>query len=201
MPRENDSAWLLHPHRRGLQNIERMRRYSQREEVDLLIVGAGAGGVTLAQRLARAGWRIVILEKGPFWDPDRDWVSDEAGSHGIYWTDKRIIGGTDPIELGKNNSGVGVGGSMTHFAGYAPRLHPSDFEVRTRDGVAVDWPISYRDLKGSFERVERELPVSGQDWPWGDPHTYPHSAHPISAAAGVAWRGAEKCGIEMRVGP
>ena len=45
--------------------------------------------------------------------------------------------------MGKNNSGVGVGGSMTHFAGYVPRLHPSDFEVRTRDGVAVDWPISY----------------------------------------------------------
>src|SRR5438067_10793584 len=133
MPRENDSPWLLHPHRRGLQNLERMRRYSQREEVDLLIVGAGAGGITLAQRLARAGWRIVIVEKGPFWDPDRDWVSDEAGSHSIYWTDKRIIGGSDPIEMGKNNSGVGVGGPMTHFAGYTPRLHPSDFEVHTRD--------------------------------------------------------------------
>ena len=58
------------------------------------MVGAGAGGVTLAQRLARAGWRIVILEKGPFWDPDRDWVSDEKGAGGIYWTDTRIISGT-----------------------------------------------------------------------------------------------------------
>ena len=103
--------------------------------------------------------------------------------------------------MGKNNSGVGVGGSMTHFAGYVPRLHPSDFEVRTRDGVAVDWPISYEELKPSFERVERELPVAGQDWPWGDPHTYPHAPHPISGAAAVAWRGAEDCGIEMRVGP
>jgi choline dehydrogenase-like flavoprotein len=201
MPRENDSPWLLDPHKRGLQNLARMRRHSQSEPVDLLIVGAGAGGVTLAQRLARAGWSIVILEKGPFWDPDRDWVSDEAASHPIYWTDKRIIGGTDPIQMGKNNSGVGVGGSMTHFAGYVPRLHPSDFEVRSRDGVAVDWPISYAELRDSFERIERELPVSGQDWPWGDPHTYPHSAHPISAAAGVAWRGAKDCGIEMRVGP
>jgi choline dehydrogenase-like flavoprotein len=201
MPPENDSARLLHPHRRGLQNLERMRRYARNEELDMLIVGAGAGGITLAQRLARAGWRIVILEKGPFWDPDRDWVSDEAGSHPVYWTEKRIIGGTDPIEMGKNNSGVGVGGSMTHFAGYTPRLHPSDFEVHTRDGVAVDWPISYDELKQSFERVERELPVSGQDWPWGDPHTYPHSPHPISAAAGVAWRGARECGVEMRVGP
>jgi choline dehydrogenase-like flavoprotein len=103
--------------------------------------------------------------------------------------------------MGKNNSGVGVGGSMTHFAGYVPRLHPSDFEVRTRDGVAVDWPISYWDLQASFERVERELPVAGQDWPWGDPHTYPYAPHPVSSAGTVAWRGAEACGIEMRVGP
>ena len=201
MPRDNDSPWLLHPHRRGLQNLERMRRYAPSDTVDLVVVGAGAGGVTLAQRLARAGWRIVILERGPFWDPDRDWVSDEKGAAPIYWTDKRIIGGEDPVEMGKNNSGVGVGGSMTHFAGYVPRLHPSDFEVHTRDGVAVDWPISYEQLKPSFERVERELPVAGQDWPWGDPHTYPHAPHPISGAAAVAWRGAEDCGIEMRVGP
>jgi choline dehydrogenase-like flavoprotein len=178
-----------------------MRRYARSETVDLVIVGAGAGGLTLAQRLARRGWRIVVIEKGPFWDPDRDWVSDEKGSHPIYWTDKRIIGGQDPVQMGKNNSGVGVGGSMTHFAGYVPRLHPSDFAVRSLDGVAVDWPISYAELRESFERVERELPVAGQAWPWGDPHTYPHAAHPISGAAGVAWRGAEDCGIEMRVGP
>jgi choline dehydrogenase-like flavoprotein len=201
MPRDNDSPFLLHPHKRGLQNLDRMARYRERDAVDLVVVGAGAGGVTLAQRLARAGWRIVVLEKGPFWDPDRDWVSDEKGSGPIYWTDTRVIGGSDPVEMGKNNSGVGVGGSMTHFAGYVPRFHPSDFEVRKRDGVAVDWPISYWELKESLERVELELPVAGQDWPWGDPHSYPHSAHPIAGAASVAWKGARDCGIEMRVGP
>jgi choline dehydrogenase-like flavoprotein len=201
LPEDNDSPFLLHPHRRGLQNLDRMQRYADSLPVDLVVVGAGAGGITLAQRLARAGWKIVILEKGPFWDPDRDWVSDERGSHGLYWTDLRIIGGSDPIELGKNNSGQGVGGSMTHFAGYVPRLHPSDFEVRRRDGVAADWPISYRDLQQAFERVERELPVAGQDWPWGDPHSYPHGPHPIASAASRAWAGARKHGIEMRVGP
>jgi choline dehydrogenase-like flavoprotein len=201
MPADNDSAFLLDVHKRGLQNLDRMARYRERDPVDLVVVGAGPGGVTLAQRLARAGWRIVILEKGPFWDPDRDWVSDEKGSGKLYWTDTRVIGGADPVELGKNNSGVGVGGSMTHFAGYTPRFHPSDFEVRSRDGVAVDWPISYADLKASFERVELELPVAGQDWPWGDPHTYPHAAHPVAGAASIAWAAARNCGIEMRVGP
>ena len=124
-----------------------------------MIVGAGAGGGTLAQRLARRGWKVVVLEAGPFWDPDEDWVSDEAGSHGLYWTDERITGGGDPVELGKNNSGHGVGGSMVHYAGYCPRFHPSDFEVRTRDGVGADWPISYRELKPHYERLELELPV------------------------------------------
>ena len=201
MPEENDSPWLLHPHERGLQNLDRMRRYGRQDAVDLVVVGAGAGGITLAQRLARAGWRVVILEKGPFWDPDRDWVSDEKASAPIYWTDTRVVGGNDPIEMGKNNSGIGVGGSMTHFAGYTPRFHPSDFEVRTRDGVGADWPISYWDLKPSFERLERELPVAGQDWPWGDPHSYPHGPHPVAGAASLAWEGARKHGIEMRVGP
>jgi choline dehydrogenase-like flavoprotein len=200
-PAENDSAFLLDQHKRGLQNLDRMARYRDADAVDLCVVGAGAGGVTLAQRLGRAGWKVVILEKGPLWDPDRDWVSDEAASHGLYWTDKRIVSGGDPIEMGKNNSGVGVGGSMAHFAGYTPRFHPSDFEVRTRDGVAVDWPISYADLKESFERVERELPVAGQFWPWGDPHGYPHGPHPVAGAAAVAWEGARNYGIEMRVGP
>ena len=169
-PADNDSRFLLDVHSRRLPGRATMAGYRDEDEVDLVIVGAGAGGATLAQRLARRGWRIVILESGPFWDPDRDWVSDEAGSHKLYWTAKRMIGGSDPVELGKNNSGHGVGGSMVHYAGYAPRFHPSDFETHTRDGVAADWPITYRDLKSHYERVEAELPVAGQDWPCGSPH-------------------------------
>jgi choline dehydrogenase-like flavoprotein len=200
-PRANDSHKLLDVHRRDLPGEDTMRRYSEQEEVDLLIVGAGAGGSVLAQRLARKGWRIVILEAGPFWHPDEDWVSDEAGSHRLYWTQKRIIGGKDPIKLGKNNSGRGVGGSMVHYAGYTPRFHPSDFRTLTQDGVGVDWPIGYEQLKRHYEEIERELPVAGQNWPWGDPHSYPHSPHPISGPAQLLWKGALELGIEMRVGP
>ncbi|MEO6955133.1 MAG: GMC family oxidoreductase, partial [Antricoccus sp.] len=200
-PADNDSRFLLDVHSRDLPGQETMRRYDESEEVDLVVVGAGAGGSVLAQRLARAGWRVVIIEAGPFWHPDEDWVSDEAGSHELYWTQKRIIGGADPIELGKNNSGRGVGGSMVHYAGYTPRFHPSDFETFSRDGVGADWPIRYEDLRGHYEVVERELPVAGQNWPWGDPHKYPFSPHPIGAAASKLWEGARKCGIEMRVGP
>ena len=200
-PPENDSAFLLDPHRRDVPGRARMRRYAESDPVDMLIVGAGAGGSTLAQRLARRGWRVVVLEAGPFWDPDEDWVSDEAGSHDLYWTEPRVIGGEDPVELGKNNCGRGVGGSMVHYAGYTPRFHPSDFEVLSRDGVAADWPISYEELKPHYELLERELPVAGDRWPWGDPHGYPHAPHPVAGGALRAWEGARRCGIEMRVGP
>jgi len=200
-PRDNDSRFLLDVHSRQLPGEATMRRYDDRDEVDLVVVGAGAGGSVLAQRLARQGWRVVIIEAGPFWHPDDDWVSDEAGSHELYWTQKRIIGGADPVELGKNNSGRGVGGSMVHYAGYTPRFHPSDFETYTLDGVGADWPIDYADLLPHYEQVERELPVAGQNWPWGHPHTYPFSPHPVSEAADKVWRGARELGIEMRVGP
>ncbi len=200
-PTANDSRFLLDVHSRQLPGEATMKRYDESDEVDLVVVGAGAGGSVLAQRLARRGWRVVIIEAGPFWHPDDDWVSDEAGSHELYWTQKRIIGGGDPIELGKNNSGRGVGGSMVHYAGYTPRFHPSDLETFSRDGVGADWPIRYDDLLPHYEQVERELPVSGQNWPWGHPHSYPSSPHPVSEAAGNIWRGALKLGIEMRVGP
>ncbi|HEY3866652.1 MAG TPA: GMC family oxidoreductase [Solirubrobacteraceae bacterium] len=200
-PEENDSRWLLDPHKRGVPGLETMRRHRDEDEVDMAIVGCGAGGAVLAQRLGRAGWKVVVLEAGPFWDPDRDWVSDEAGSHDLYWTENRLIGGEDPVELGQNNSGRGVGGSMTHYAGFAPRFHPSDFQTASDDGVGADWPLRYEQLRPHYERLERELPVAGEHWPWGDPHGYPHAPHPLSAGALEAWRGARKLDIEIRVGP
>jgi choline dehydrogenase-like flavoprotein len=200
-PADNDSRFLLDVHRRDLPGEGTMAHYDDTDEVDICIVGAGAGGSVLAQRLARAGWSVVVIEAGPFWHPDEDWVSDEAGSHHLYWAQKRIIGGADPIEMGKNNSGRGVGGSMVHYAGYCPRFHPSDMRTQTLDGVGADWPISYEDIRAHYEAVERELPVAGQDWPWGYPHCYPFSPHPVSESASVLWRGAHRMRIKMRVGP
>ena len=198
----NESAWLL-PAGPGTNPKlrDRMRRYADDDEVDVVIVGCGAGGATLLQRLARAGWRAVGLDAGPFWDPEQDWVSDEAGSHHLYWTEPRVIGGSDPVPLGSNNSGRGVGGSMVHFAGYTPRFHPSDFRTFSWDGVGADWPLEYGELRPFYEDIEAELPVSGERWPWGDPHGYPHRPHPVSGNGELFLRGANACGITAKVGP
>jgi choline dehydrogenase-like flavoprotein len=199
----NESAWLIPDGQERTNHRLRadMRRFLDGDELDLVIVGCGAGGSTLLQRLARAGWRVAALEAGPFWDPDTDWVSDELGSHNLYWTEPRVISGSDPVPLGSNNSGRGVGGSMIHYAGYTPRFHPSDFETQSRDGVGADWPIAYGDVKRYYEAIEEELPVSGEPWPWGDPHTYPYHAHPVGGNGEVFLRGAYALGITTRVGP
>src|SRR5207302_9172081 len=64
-----------------------------------------------------------------------------------------------------------------------------------------EWTMSDGDLRRHDERLELELPVAGDRWPWGDPHRYPHTAHPIAGGAEVAREGARRIGIEMRVGP
>jgi choline dehydrogenase-like flavoprotein len=178
-----------------------MRRFRDTDEVDVAIVGTGSAGGVLVQRLARAGFDVVAFDAGPFWDVERDWVSDEAGSHKLYWTDLRIIGGSTPITLGENNSGRGVGGGSVHWAAFTPRLHPSDFRVHSEDGVGVDWPISYQDLKPYYELLEQEMPVSGPSYfPWGDPHGYPYGPHPSGGVGDTLIRGCTKLGIPVSVG-
>ena len=201
--RRNESAWLLPSGQdRSNHRLRRdMQRFDDDDEIDAVIVGCGAGGSTMLQRLARARWRVAALDAGPFWDPDADWVSDELGSHRLYWNEPRVISGSDPVPLGSNNSGRGVGGSMVHYAGYVPRFHPSDFRTLSRDGVGADWPIDYTDLRPHYYQIEEELPVSGQSWPWGDPHSYPYAAQPVGGNGEILLRGAEAAGIEARVGP
>ncbi len=191
------------PHMLGaIQRLEApMSRFTENEEVDYLIIGVGAGGGVLLQRLARAGFRVLGLEAGPFWDTERDWVSDEAGSHQLYWEDLRITGGDNPLPLGSNNSGKGVGGSTVHWAAFTPRLHPSDFRVYSEDGLGVDWPFSYDELKPYYELMELELPVSGPAYfPWGDPHGYAFGPHPMNGIGNVLIRGCTKLGIPVSAG-
>jgi choline dehydrogenase-like flavoprotein len=185
-----------------MQQISReTKRYRDTDEVDYCIVGVGSAGGVLLQRLAKAGFSVVGIEAGPFWDTEKDWVSDEHGSHKLYWNDLRITGGKDPLALGENNSGKGVGGGSVHWAAFAPRFHPSDFRVYTEDGVGADWPMSYEELKPYYELLEREIPVAGPAYfPWGDPHGYPYGPHPVGGVGNVLIRGCSNLGIPVCAG-
>lgn len=178
-----------------------MREYKPSDEVDFCIIGTGAGGGVLTQRLAKFGFSVVTLEAGLWHDSEDDMVSDEAGSAPLYWNDLRITGGENPLELGVNNSGRGVGGSTIHYAGFCPRFHPSDFHVRSLDGVAVDWPLSYEEIEPYYEAMEREYPVSGPaQYPWGKPHGYPYAPLQTGTAGQQLVAGCTRLGIPVVAG-
>ena len=174
-----------------------MRDYGQDEEIDFAIVGSGAGGATLACRLAESGFSVVVLEAGPFWRPLEDFASDELEQQKLYWTDERIVSGHDPIALGGNNSGRGVGGSTVHFSMISLRFRPEWFQCRTRLGYGFDWPISYEALAPFYEQAEKALRIAGPvHYPWGPKRRrYPYREHEMNASGLVLARGAEKLGV------
>jgi choline dehydrogenase-like flavoprotein len=175
-----------------------MRSYRDEEEVDFAIVGTGAGGGTLAAKLAEAGFSVVAFEAGPFWRPLEDFASDEEAQGGLYWTDERITGGADPIELGANNCGRGVGGSTVHYTMIALRWRPEWFESRSRLGYARDWPLRFDDLEPYYEEAEEALKVAGPvRYPWSRRRKrYPYREHEVNAAGLVLARGCDKLGIQ-----
>ncbi|WP_419879280.1 GMC family oxidoreductase [Brevibacillus centrosporus] len=178
------------------------RKYG--EECDVCIVGAGAAGGVLAHELAKAGLRVVVIEAGPFWDPQSDFASDELSMRRLAWQETRLVTGKDPLRLGHNNSGRGVGGGTVHFTGVFLRFHESDFKTKTVDGVGEDWPITYHDLASYYDKIEREIAVSGPSYfPWGafqGPYPYP-VREPISANSQLFREACEKLGYESVVAP
>ena len=174
-----------------------MREHRDEDEVDFAIVGAGAGGATLAAKLAEAGFSVVVFDAGPFWRPLEDFASDETAQQDLYWTDDRITGGADPIALGGNNSGRGVGGSTVHFSMIQLRFRPEWFKCRTKLGYGFDWPVSWEEMEPYYAEAERAVAVSGPvNYPWGPPRArYPYRPHPLNAAGEVLARGAEALGI------
>ena len=176
----------------------RMRCYADDDEVDFAIVGTGAGGGTLACKLAEAGFSVVAFDAGPYWRPLDDFVSDERDQGGLYWTDSRITGGADPIELGSNNCGRGVGGSTVHYTMIALRWRPEWFRCRSTLGYGRDWPIGFDELEPYYEEAEEALKISGPiSYPWGKRRKrYPYRAHPVNAAGLVLARGCEGIGVK-----
>lgn len=178
-------------------------RHGEEEPADVCIVGCGAGGGVLAAKLSEAGLRVVVLEAGPFWVPERDWASDEKHQGKLFWTEPRVTGGKDPLELGANNSGRGVGGTTVHFTMVKLRFHAHDFRTRSAEGVGDDWPIAYADLARHYDEVEGDLGIAGPSFfPWGEFHgPYAQRPHPAPQHAKPFFDGCERLGIRAVVAP
>ena len=161
-----------------------MARSSDDDPVDVLIVGAGASGAAVAWSLAETRMRIVCFEQGDWTNSSeypsarKDWESQQFGPYNInpnvrgLETDYPINNDESPINVVNFN---GVGGGTILYAAHFPRLHPSDFKVKTLDGVADDWPISYERLEPYFSQNDRMMGVSGLA---GDP-MYPPKQPPL----------------------
>jgi len=180
-----------------------MREHCDDEEVDFAIVGTGAGGGTLAAKLAEAGFSVVAFDAGPFWRPLEDFASDERHQDKLYWLDERISEGDDPIELGSNNSGRSVGGSTVHYQMVALRFRPEWFRSRTALGYGHDWPVDWRRMWKCYAEVENALKISGPlTYPWGPKRgRYPYREHELNASAEVLARGCEDLGVDWSACP
>ncbi len=139
------------------------------EPADVLIIGAGASGAVVALRLAEAGFKVTCLEQGDWlnradypgnkldWElkARKDWATS-PNIRGLA-SDYPIVEDDTPVSPLMYNA---VGGSTIIFAGAWPRALPSDFRVRSLDGIADDWPIDYFELLPYFYRTDRQFGIS-----------------------------------------
>ena len=156
---------------------------------DVLIVGAGPSGAVVAHTLASRGFSVVCLEQGGWVNPD-----DMPGSKPEFelltrtqWHWEPNIRGRQedyPLNMSDANAPVSmfgaVGGSSVVYGAHWQRLLPSDFRVRTLDGVADDWPIRYEDLEPYYDRIDEFIGVAGLGGdPAYPPQDFPLPPHPI----------------------
>lgn len=153
------------------------------EVADAVIVGAGAAGAVAARHLAAAGWRVVCLEQGD-WMNASDYPGDkrewELVAETAWSADPNVRKLREDFPCDVSETDVtpvmfnAVGGSTIHFGAQWARMRPQDFRVRSVDGIADDWPISYDELAPYYERMDVEMGISGLG---GDP-MYPKGAPP-----------------------
>ncbi len=146
--------------------------------VDVLIVGSGASSAAFAWSLSDTRMNVLCLEQGDWTDPSSypssglDW---DARGHGDFALSPNQRGRSEDYPVDDDDAPMkaamfnAVGGSTITYAAHFPRFHPSDFRVRSLDGVADDWPVDYRTLEPFYAENERMMGLAGVA---GDP-AYP----------------------------
>ena len=169
-------------------------------KVDAVIVGAGAVAMVYAARLAEAGKRVLVLESGPA-RTTQDLYSSQIWARRLKWATPHVdeFGGPDRIHFNMN-AGRGFGGAAIHHYGVWPRFDEDDFRLHSKFGRALDWPISYGDVRPYYERVQQFVGVSGDASrePWRPPaDDYPLPPVPKFRHAELLERGFTKKGIPV----
>ncbi len=142
---------------------------------DVIIIGTGAGGGTLAQKLAPSGKRILILERGDYIPREKDnWNSAAVNVHGKYQT-KEVWRDGDGKALHPHTNYC-VGGNTKFYGAALFRLRERDFEeIRHHGGISPAWPIKYADLAPYYMQAEEHYHVHGNR---GEDPTEPCAASP-----------------------
>jgi choline dehydrogenase-like flavoprotein len=153
------------------------------EHFDIIIIGSGAGGGTIAHALSDSPARILIVERGDFIpQEDENWNPEAVWRHLRYQTRERWVD-----ERGREfrpYTHYCVGGNTKFWGSVLYRLRRQDFgELEHMDGVSPAWPIDYEELAPYYDRAERLYQVRGDlgDDPTEPPHgAFPHAAVPHS---------------------
>ena len=186
-------------------------KFDAQTDIDFLIIGAGAAGGILAKELSAAGFRVVVLEQGPYLkEPDfehdelkymrqRAITNDYTRQPNTFRKTEKEKAKVQPALI----YGRQVGGGSVHFTGNYWRFHEIDFNERSRLGTIAgsgfaDWPISYAELEPHYTKVEWEIGVSGLAGasPFDPPRSkpYPVPPLPIKSSGALAEKGAKKLG-------
>ena len=129
------------------------------EHFDVIIIGTGAGGGTLLNRLAPSGKNILVLERGPFLPREKENWSYK-GSFKYYSSEKMFNKNGGEIYPGFSYH---IGGNTKVYGAALFRLREKDFEAfRHRDGISPEWPIKYRDWDNYYTQAEELFQVHGK---------------------------------------
>jgi len=186
-------------------------KYKTSDEVDFVIIGSGAAGGVMAKELSTNGFRVVVLEQGPYLK-ESDFVHDEIRilQENLLTNHPELQPSTfrkTPEEKAKLQRvaayGRCVGGSSVHFTANYWRFHEIDFVERSKVGAIpgtglADWPITYADLEPYYTKVEWEIGVSGLagSSPFDPPRLrpYPMPPLPVKSSGVIFERAARKLG-------
>ena len=157
---------------------------SKHNIADVLVIGAGASGGAFTWSLTQAGVKVVCLEQGG-WVPLNAFPVNEPQAQLHWQTDfhpnPNFRGLREDYPVNEDDTPIApymynaVGGSTIHWGSHFPRFHPSDFRLKSLDGVADDWPMDYFELEPYYDQNDRAHGVSGLQ---GDPAYPPKPARP-----------------------